>query len=183
MKFKECIQYIRSDYYRITGNRSSIAKMWLYTFMDVGFRFMFWFRLAQWSSVYSFIPKITYRLVGQRHHIVIERCTKIGYGFKIVHGGPVVINASSIIGNNVDVYQYVTIGSMTMNAAKIGDNVYIGPSVCIVENVNIGDNATIGAGAVVVKDVPKDSTVAGNPAKVISMKTPARFIWRKWQPK
>ena len=46
-----------------------------------------------------------------------------------------------------------------------------------------GDNATIGAGAVVVKDVPKDSTVAGNPAKVISMKTPARFIWRKWQPK
>ena len=94
-----------------------------------------------------------------------------------------VINASSIIGNNVDIYQYVTIGSMTMNAAKIGDNVYIGPSVCIVENVNIGDNATIGAGAVVVKDVPKDSTVAGNPAKVISMKTPARFIWRKWQPK
>ncbi len=183
MKFKECIQYIRSDYYRITGNRSSIAKMWLYTFMDVGFRFMFWFRLAQWSSVYSFIPKITYRLVGQRHHIDIERCTQIGYGFRILHGGPLVINSSAIIGNNVNICQNTTIGSLHHKAAHIGNSVYIGPSVCIVENVNIGDNATIGAGAVVVKDVPKDSTVAGNPAKVISMKTPARFIWRKWQPK
>lgn len=62
----------------------------------------------------------------------------------------------------------------------IGDNVYIGPSVCIVENVSIGDNATIGAGAVVVKDVPANATVAGVPAKVISEKQPGRYILNKW---
>ena len=56
-------------------------------------------------------------------------------------------------------------------------------TVCIVENIHIGNNATIGAGAIVVKDVPDDSTVAGNPARVISMKTPGRFIWRRWENK
>lgn len=76
--------------------------------------------------------------------------------------------------------QFSTIGSLVNNAAQIGDNIYIGPSVCIVENVSIGDNATIGAGSVVVKDVPMDSTVAGNPAKIISMKTPGRFVWKRW---
>lgn len=115
-----------------------------------------------------------------RHHISIERYTKIGYGFWIVHGGPIVINASAVIGNNVNMCQFSSIGSLSMNAAHIGDNVYIGPSVCIVENVNIGSNVTIGAGAIVVKDLPENCTAAGNPAKVISMITPGRFIWNKW---
>lgn len=55
-------------------------------------------------------------------------------------------------------------------AATIGDNVWIGPNVCIVEDVHIGNNSSVGAGAVVVKDVPDGATVAGVPAKVISMK-------------
>jgi hexapeptide transferase family protein len=78
------------------------------------------------------------------------------------------------------VYQYSTIGSSWFNGATIGDNVYIGPSVCIVENVKIGNGVTIGAGAVVVKDVEEGCTVAGNPAKVISHKEPGRLVWRKW---
>ncbi len=69
---------------------------------------------------------------------------------------------------------------MFLHAAHIGDNVYIGPSVCIVEDVNIGDGATIGAGAVVVKDVAAGETVAGNPAKVISHKQPGRLVNNKW---
>ena len=80
-------------------------------------------------------------------------------------------------------YLLLYIFSPLLNTAKIGDNVYIGPSVCIVENIHIGNNATIGAGAIVVKDVPDDNTVAGNPARVISMKTPGRFIWRRWENK
>ena len=91
-----------------------------------------------------------------------------------------VVNASAVIGDNVDLYQFTTIGSMTLHAAHIGNNVYIGPSVCIVENVTIGDGVTIGAGAVVVKDVEPGVTVAGNPAHVISRKEPGRLIYRKW---
>ena len=53
--------------------------------------------------------------------------------------------------------------------------------MCIIGDVNIGSNSTIGAGSVVVKDVPENATVAGNPAKVVLYKTPARFINRKWE--
>lgn len=90
------------------------------------------------------------------------------------------INASAVIGDSVDVYQYVTIGSSFFHAAHIGSNVYIGPSVCIVEDVTIGDGATIGAGAVVVRDVPAGATVAGVPAKVVSYKEAGRLVCRKY---
>lgn len=52
-------------------------------------------------------------------------------------------------------------------AAVISDNGYIGPNVCIIDNVKIGDNATIGAGSVVTKDIPDNATAVGNYAKVI----------------
>lgn len=115
-----------------------------------------------------------------KHSIDIDRNTVIGYGFNIMHGGPVVINSSAKIGDNVNIGQYSTIGSLYYNAAEVGNEVYIGPSVCIVENVIIGDGVTIGAGAVVVKDVEVGDTVAGNPAKTISHKEPGRLIWHKW---
>ena len=71
---------------------------------------------------------------------------------------------------------------MTMaTPAIIGDNVYIGPNVCIVEDMHVGNNATIGAGAVVVKDVPDNATVAGVPAKVISYKSPGQFIKNRFE--
>ena len=69
---------------------------------------------------------------------------------------------------------------MFLKAAQIGNNVYIGPSVCIVEDVKIGDGVTIGAGSVIVKDVEAGTTVAGNPAKVISHKELGRLVWRRW---
>lgn len=56
-------------------------------------------------------------------HISIHRQTQIGYGLRIVHNGPIVINVSAIIGDNVDIYQITTIGSMFLKAAQIGNNV------------------------------------------------------------
>lgn len=183
MRYKDCVEYIRSDYFRITGRKGDgMFKMSLKGILDTGFRFLFWFRLAKCSNILvGGVARLLYRLVSVRHHIAIERCTRIGYDLRIVHGGPVVVNSSAVLGDNIDLYQYTTIGSMFLHAAHIGNNVYIGPSVCIVENVNIGDGATIGAGAVVVKDVEAGATVAGNPAKVISHKEPGRLVNNKWQ--
>jgi len=93
----------------------------------------------------------------------------------------VVIAGSVKIGNNCTVSQFLTIGSMHNSAAVIGDNVYIGPNVCIVEDVKIGNNVTIGAGAVVVKDIPDNVTVAGVPAKIISENTPGRLVYNRWK--
>ena len=127
------------------------------------------------------VARLLYRWVSVRHHIEIERCTNIGYGLRIVHGGPVVVNSSAVLGDNIDLCQFTTIGSVCLHGAHIGNNVYIGPGVCIVEGVTIGDGATIGAGAVVVKDVEAGTTVAGNPAKVISRKEPGRLVYNKWE--
>ena len=118
--------------------------------------------------------------MAEKYHIDIPRTTKIGYGFLLLHGGPVVINASAVIGDNVNFGHFSTVGSLYFHGATIDDEVYIGPSVCIVEGVHIGKGATVGAGAVVVNDVPAGVTVAGVPARVVSHKEPGRFIWRKW---
>lgn len=112
--------------------------------------------------------------------IQIARNTQIGYGLYISHGGPVVINPSIVIGNNCNHSQFVIIGSNEEKAAVKGDNVYIGPSCCIVENVAIGDNVTVGAGSVVTKDLPNNSTCAGNYAKVLNFNNPSRYIQNKY---
>jgi len=78
-------------------------------------------------------------------------------------------------------YQFSSIGGTEKGAATIGNNVDICASVCIIGDVNVGNNSTIGAGAIVVKDVPENATVAGNPATVVSYKTPGRFIFHKWE--
>ena len=106
--------------------------------------------------------------------------TKIGYGFYIGHGICIVVNGGTIIGNNVNLSQFLNIGTNQSTPAIIGDYVYIGPHVCIVENVKIGNNASIGAGAVVTKDIPENSTAAGVPAKVLNYNNPGRFINRRY---
>jgi serine O-acetyltransferase len=153
----------------------------MYGRLDLGLRYMFWFRLSNCNNVLLGVAaRLIHYSMSQRYHIDIPRTAKIGYGFLLLHGGPVVINSSAVIGNNVNFGHFSTVGSLLLHGAHIGDEVYIGPSVCIVEGVTIGKGATIGAGAVVVNDVPEGSTVAGVPAKVISYKEAGRFIWRKW---
>ncbi|WP_456099171.1 serine O-acetyltransferase [Prevotella histicola] len=182
MRYKECLDYIRSDYYRIAGRRDvGIFRMWLSTLFDGGFQFLFWLRLSNYNNIIlGNVARLFYQIIGLVMHISIHRQTQIGYGLRIVHNGPIVINVSAIIGDNVDIYQNTTIGSMFFKAAQIGNNVYIGPSVCIVEDVKIGDGVKIGAGSVIVKDIEAGTTVAGNPAKVISHKEPGRLVWRRW---
>ena len=87
-----------------------------------------------------------------------------------------VVNGGTVIGNNVNLSQFLNIGTNHETPAIVGDNVYIGPHVCVVEDVKIGCNSTIGAGAVITRDVPKNATVAGVPAKVLNYNNPGRYI-------
>lgn len=115
-----------------------------------------------------------------KKNIEIPRTTSIGYGLYIGHGGPVIVNPTAIIGNNVNLSQFTTIGSNDGKAAIIGDNVYIGPNVCIVEDVVVGNNVTIGAGSIVTKSIPDNATAVGNYAKVINYNNPGRYIKKRW---
>ncbi len=175
-RYKICLKYIQSDYYRYNGQSTSIVKLWLYTLRNNCFAYTFWLRLSSVKGVFFPMCKLMHRRLSRKYGIYICPETKIGYGLFIGHGIGIIINPTAVIGNNCNLSQFTTIGTNEGKAATIGDNVYIGPSVCIVEDVVIGNNTTIGAGAVVVKNVPDDATVAGVPAKVVSYKTPGRYI-------
>jgi serine O-acetyltransferase len=114
------------------------------------------------------------RLVSQASRfftgIEIHPGASIGKDFFIDHGMGVVIGETSIIGDNVLLYQGVTLGGTGLEKGKrhptVGNNVVIGAGAKILGNINIGDSSYIGANAVVIKDVPANSTVVGVPGRI-----------------
>ena len=179
MKFKLVKKYIKSDLYRYTGSTSVFMGIFRYV-KDPVFRFQTALRLSQGDGIVGVIGYILWFTNPKKGHLQIRPETKIGYGLFIGHGGPVVINHTAVIGNNVNLSQFLTIGTNYETAAVIGDNTYIGPNVCIVEDVHIGSNVTIGAGSVVTKDIPDNATAAGNYAKVLNYNDPGRFVTNRW---
>ena len=160
-------QYIKSDLYRCYGKTDFLTLLKAF-FLNKGFNYLFHLRCVQHGSFFvRLINMPAYWLKRNFGGINIGRNCIIGYGLYIGHNGPVIINDSAVIGNNVNLSQFVTIGANEGNAAKIGDCVYIGPSVCIIGNITIGTGATIGAGTVVVKDINKSGTYVGVPAHIL----------------
>ena len=103
--------------------------------------------------------------------IEIHPGARIGRKFFIDHGMGVVIGETTFIGDNVLIYQGVTLGGTGKEHGKrhptLGDNVIVGAGAKILGNLKIGENSRIGAGSVVVDDVPENSTVVGIPGRVV----------------
>lgn len=104
----------------------------------------------------------------------IHPAAQIGERFFIDHATGVVIGSTTIIGDNVRLYQGVTLGGVSTSKGKrhptIGNHVVIGANASVLGNITVGNNVRIGAGSVVVKDVPDDCTVVGVPGKIVKMK-------------
>jgi len=102
---------------------------------------------------------------------------RAGSGLKLDHGQALVVNGECILGRNVLLRQSTTIGKKQLPDGgysappRIGNNVDIGAQVCIIGDIEVGDNVIIGVGAVVVKSIPPNSVVVGNPARVIRQNT------------
>ena len=175
-------KFIKSDYYRYKGHSAGVGAVVCYLLFGRNhcFNYSFWLRLSSTMNLFYPLARLMHKRLSVKYGIQIPRTTRIGYGLYIGHGIGIVVNGKTVIGNNVNLSQFLTIGSNEDTPATIGDNVYIGPNVCIVENVHIGDNTTIGAGAVVVKDIPDNATVAGVPAKVLNFNSPGRYIQNRY---
>ena len=103
--------------------------------------------------------------------IEIHPGAQIGKGFFIDHGNGVIIGETTIIGDNVTLYQGVTLGGTGKEHGKrhptIGNNVMISAGAKVLGSFTIGDNSKIGAGSVVLSEVPPNSTVVGVPGRVV----------------
>jgi serine O-acetyltransferase len=114
-----------------------------------------------------FISQFSRFLTG----IEIHPGAKIGHRFFIDHGMGVVIGETAEIGDDVLIYQGVTLGGTGHEKGKrhptIGNAVVIGTGAKVLGGITIGDNVKIGAGSVVVRSVPRDSTVVGIPGRVV----------------
>lgn len=104
-------------------------------------------------------------------NIEIHPGARIGDGFFIDHGAGVVIGETTEIGNNVTIYQGVTLGGTGKEKGKrhptIGNSVVISTGAKILGSFTVGDNSKIGAGSVVLNSVPPNSTVVGVPGRVV----------------
>jgi serine O-acetyltransferase len=105
--------------------------------------------------------------------IEIHPCAQIGNGLFIDHGMGVVVGETAEIGENVTIYQGVTLGGTGFATGKrhptVEDNVTIGSGAKLLGPITIGHGAKIGAGAVVIHDVPPNSTVVGNPGHPVKV--------------
>ncbi|MFC1914793.1 serine O-acetyltransferase [Chloroflexota bacterium] len=143
-----------------------------------GFHARQWHRLAhtlfKWRV--PFIPRLISHISRFLTGIEIHPGAEIGERFFIDHGMGVVIGETSEIGDNVTLYQGVTLGGTSHQRKKrhptLGDNVVVGVGAKIIGNITIGDNTKVGAGSVVVDSVPADATVVGVPGRVVAIRNP-----------
>ncbi len=127
------------------------------------FRNIFYFRYPQLAILKFFYP-------GVRNCYFFMSKDKIGGGLILWHGFSTVINAISI-GKNCEIWHNVTIGKKSTlpisDKPIIGNNVKICANAVLIGAITIGDNVTIGAGSVVTKNIPPNSIVVGNPARIL----------------
>ena len=121
-----------------------------------------------------FLPRLISQITKWITGIEIHPGATIGRGFFIDHGMGVVIGETAIIGDNVTLFQGVTLGGTGKEKGKrhptLGNNVVVGAGAKVLGNISVGDNVLIGANAVVIRDVPHDSTVVGVPGRVAKRK-------------
>ena len=121
-----------------------------------------------------FIPRYISFIMRILTGIEIHPGAQIGNRFFIDHGEGVVIGETTVIGDDVLIYQQVTLGGTGKEHGKrhptLADKVIVGAGAKVLGNIHIGKNARVGAGSVVVNDVPENATIVGIPGRVVLRK-------------
>ena len=149
--------------------RSRLEVVLLYS----GLHAIWWYRVYHglWKHGWFFLARALSQVSRFLSGVEIHPGATLGRRFFIDHGMGVVIGETAEVGDDVTIYQGVTLGGTSLDPGKrhptIGDRVVIGGGAKILGNITIGENCRIGAGSVVLRDVPANSTVVGVPGHII----------------
>lgn len=156
--------------------RDPAAKSFLEVFfLYPGLHAVIIFRVANifWEKRCHFLARLLSNIARFFTHIEIHPRAHIGACLFIDHGSGVIIGETAVIGDNVTIYQGVTLGSrntemMGKRHPTVGNNVIIGANSSIIGDITIGDNVIIGANTLVSRNIPSNCIVVGNPCRIIN---------------
>lgn len=166
------IKYVKEEIEVIKERDPAIkssAEVFLYPTFKAILRYRFAHKL--YLKKHYFLARWVSQRTVRKTGIEIHPGATIGKGLFIDHGHGVVIGETAILGDNVTLYQGVTLGGTGKEQGKrhptLGNNVMVSAGAKILGSFTVGDNSKIGAGSVVLSEVPANSTVVGVPGRVI----------------
>ena len=159
--------------FRVIQERDPAIKSPMEVLLYPSFQVMLRYRIAHklYLKKRYFLARWISQKAARKTGIEIHPGATIGKGLFIDHGSGVIIGETAIIGDNVTLYQGVTLGGTGKETGKrhptLEDNVMVSAGAKIIGSFTIGENSKIGAGSVVLKPVPPNSTVVGVPGRVV----------------
>ena len=166
------ISYVKEEM-QVIKERDAAIKTPLEVFLYPSFKAILRHRVAHWlyEHKHYFLARWYSQRTVRKTGIEIHPGATIGKGLFIDHGNGVIIGETTIIGDNVTLYQGVTLGGTGKEQGKrhptIGNNVMISAGAKVLGSFTVGENSKIGAGSVVLSEVPPNCTVVGVPGRVV----------------
>jgi serine O-acetyltransferase len=173
---RETVRKIKNDFRAALSMDPAATSRLEVALTYAGFHALLLHRFAHWlwKSGVPFIPRALSQAARFLTGIEIHPGATIGSGMFIDHGMGVVIGETSEVGDNVTLFQGVTLGGTGKLRGKrhptLGSHVVVGAGAKVLGPIEIGDYVKIGANAVVLQDVPDHSTVVGIPGKIVRIK-------------
>ncbi|MBQ5674487.1 MAG: serine O-acetyltransferase [Lachnospiraceae bacterium] len=158
---------------RVVKERDPAIHSAMEVFLYPSFKVMIHYRIAHklYLRKHYFLARWVSQRAVRKTGIEIHPGATIGNGFFIDHGHGVIIGETTEIGDNVTLFQGVTLGGTGKEHGKrhptIGNNVMVSAGAKVLGSFKVGDNSKIGAGSVVLEEVPPNSTVVGVPGRVV----------------
>ena len=168
------LSYIREEI-NVIRERDPAIKSNMEVFLYPSFKVILSYRIAHklYLGKHYFLARWISQRATRKTGIEIHPGATIGKGLFIDHGSGVIIGETTVIGNNVTLYQGVTLGGTGKEKGKrhptLKDNVMVSAGAKILGSFTIGENAKIGAGSVVLEEVPPNCTVVGVPGRIVRM--------------
>ena len=168
------LSYIKQEI-RVVRERDPAIKSNMEVLLYPSFKVILHYRVAHklYRKKHYFFARWVSQRAARKTGIEIHPGAKIGKGLFIDHGSGVIIGETAEIGDNVTLYQGVTLGGTGKEKGKrhptLGDNVMVSAGAKVLGSFKIGENSKIGAGSVVLKEVLPNCTVVGVPGRVVKM--------------